>query len=303
MNNHYHNLILGGGPIAASTAYFLSLEKNEQAIGLITQEPGGAENAAYLQAGGSLRWFWPDDLKTEMTKQTADFISVLNEQGVDLSLIKDNYLFLHRGKYVPSLNLSSKKLVAWFLEQAKGLEVHTDAVISAVEKQDNGWKVITTKGEYTADKVLLALGANNKQFANVDIEEEKRQLFVLDIPVGDTEKNFPHTIVPVQEGIAYVFIKQFPEGLRFVVGQEDVIDGNSEEAPDVQLKEMLDAGLGAIMPFLKEGKVEKHLWAVDVKNKNLLLEETQPGLWAANCGSAVRACVWIGREVAKKLQD
>ncbi|MEO5646437.1 MAG: FAD-dependent oxidoreductase [Candidatus Paceibacterota bacterium] len=301
MNNPYDILILGGGPIAASTAYFLTQEKTAD-IGLLMQEPTDSHSATYQYAGGSIRWFWPDELKTEMTTQTAEFIKNLDAQGVDLSLLNDNYLFMARGKYVPSINVSGKKLVEWFLQQAQesGLAIHQKQEIISVTQQEEMWHVKTATDEYLAKKVLMALGVNNKKvIADYEVEVEKRELFVLDLPVTATEEQFPHTIIPINEGVVYIFIKKFPEGMRFVVGQEDILNSAEIEA-DQQFSELMAAGLGDLMPFLKEAKVEKILWGNDAGNKTLRVDQ-RGSLFIANCGSAIRSCVWIGKELTKRL--
>lgn len=298
----YDILILGGGPIGASTAYFLS-QKTKKKIAVITQEPDTAPHAAYQSAGGCVRWFWPDPLKVEMTKETADFIKKAVKAGVDLSLREDTYLFLNRGKHVPAINISSAKLINHFLTEAKKkkVAVHGGEVIKEVLNEKDGVTVTTNKNTYRAKKVLLALGAENATFMpKYKLEEEKRYLLILDLPVTETEKTFPHTIIPVGKGVAYIFIKQLPEGWRFVVGQEGILDVPKQSQMKAHYKELLASGLSDTLPFLKKAKVERMLSGMDVENKELLLKNDK-GLYAANCGSAVRSCVWIGRTIAEKL--
>jgi len=305
MTDIYNILILGSGPIGASTAHFLT-EQGIEKVGLITQDPTDDHSATYGYAGGSVRWYWDTEIKTEMTTMTSDFIFELDKQGVDLSLVKDNYLFLDIGKYVPSLNVNGKKLVRWFLDQAvsKSLELHEQEMIVSVIKENDIYIVKTNKAEYRSHKVLFALGTKNTEYVDgYTLAKEKRLLSVLDLPVGEYEQNFPHTIISLPKGEAYIFIKKFPEGLRFVVGQEDVLEESDQPGEENHFEELLSAGLAVSAPFLKNAKVEKILWGFDTQKKTLTLEEPQQGMFVANCGSAIRACVWIGKEVAKKLQD
>jgi hypothetical protein len=127
------------------------------------------------------------------------------------------------------------------------------------------------------------------------------RLFVLDIAVTADSEKFPHVILPVGEGVAYVFIKKTPAGLRYVVGQEDVIEATEADGIQDYWQELLDAGLAKTMPFLSKAKVEKIWHGLDAGNKTLRLEEVQPGLIAANCGSAIRSCAFIGQNVAERL--
>lgn len=298
----YPVLILGGGPIAASTAYFLA-ERGVHDVGLITLEPADTAYATYLNAGGTVRWFWSDPERVLITKETGDFVTHLSHSGVDLSYHRDQYLFLHRGKSVPALSINTEQLVQWFIHSAKsrGLVVHAGERVTSVTSEGTVAIVHTERAEYRARKVLLALGVQNSSFMpGLSLEREKRQLFVLDLPVGEDEKSFPHVVIPLGKGTAYLFIKRMPEGLRFVVGQEEVLTVNTDPEPENYFPRLLKAGLGDLFPFLKNAHVEKILWGFDAHVKSLVVTEEGP-LVAANCGSAVRSCVWAGQTLAERL--
>jgi glycine/D-amino acid oxidase-like deaminating enzyme len=302
MKTTYDILILGAGPIGSSTAYFLS-QKGKKNIGMITAEPTDNAFATYQNAGGCVRWFWDDAKKAKDTKETADFIKKVAKAGVDLSLHEDTYLFLNRGKHVPAVNISSAKLMTHFQKEAKkkGVKIHEGEVVKSVTEKDGIATVTTSKGEYTAKKVLLALGAQNPKFMHeYEIEEEKRYLLILDTPVNADEKTFPHTIIPIKDGVAFLFIKKLPEGWRFVLGQENILEVPKTSQAKAHYKDLLATGLGNAMPFLKKAKVERMLAGVDVEHKNLLIKQ-RGSIYAASCGSAVRSCVPIGKELAAKL--
>lgn len=302
MSEIYDVLILGGGPIAASTAYFLSQEGKNK-VGILFENQIDNKRATYKYAGGCVRWFWDEPLKISMTKETADFVKEIANSGVDVSLREDTYLFLYRGVHTPAINVSAAKLVDYFIKEAteKEVVVHSDEVIKNIVKEGELHKVVTDKGSYQAKKVLLALGAENARFMpNYDLEKEDRYLLVLDLPVGETEINFPHTIAKVGDGYAYVFVKKMPEGWRFLVSQEDVLPVPMENEVEVHFEQLLSAGFGEVMPFLQKAKVERMLTGIDVENKELIIKE-EDGLIAANCGSAVRSCVWIGRELSRYI--
>lgn len=294
-------IILGGGPIGAATAYFLSRAGSGQKVCLLSKDPS-ADNAAWQNAGGSVRWYWDDAEKRAMTKETADFAKRLVSEGVELSLLEDNYLFLHRGVFAPSINLSGGKLVDYLLAEAakNGVDVRRSAEVTGITRDGETYKIATSAGEFAARKVLCAMGAaaNTQLVDGYEVEPEERQLYVLDAAVTADSASLPHIILPIGEGVAYIFVKKTPNGLRFVVGQEDAIEpaGNADD-----FKALLAAGLGSIMPFLKQAGVETVWSGTDAGNKTLKLEEAQPGLWAANCGSAIRSCAYIGRTVAERL--
>jgi glycine/D-amino acid oxidase-like deaminating enzyme len=296
-------LIAGSGPIGAATAFLLTRDQPSLRVGLITQDPTTDPSATYLQAGGCLRWHWDDAVKEEMTKTTADVIKDLAASGVDLDLIEDHYLLLHTGTYTPSINFSGRKLVEYLLAQAKerGLEL-IQAKVENVQVTDAATTITAGDSTYAAPKAVLALGvANANYLPDYELETEKRQLFVLDLPVDDTRQEFPHVIAPVGKGYAFAFIKKMPQGLRLLVGQEDVVEANEDAAAENYFGALLDAGLGNIMPFLQDAQVEHILWGFDAGNKELRLEQ-RGSVLAANCGSAARSCIWIGQQVVNKLQ-
>ena len=302
MKPEYDVLIAGSGPIGAATAYFLT-KTTQLKVALVSEEPGDETHAAYTQAGGSLRWQWSDEQKSDMTRETADFIKQLNSDGVDVSLIEDSYAYLYTGQYHPSINFSGKQVVHHLLREAMrgGLTFIRDAKVTAIKSTEDGVTVKAGDQTLTAAKALLALGVANPKFMpDYELEREKRQLFVLDLKVEDSEQVFPHTIARLgDDGYAYVFVKQTPNGLRFVVGQEDIIKDDEDGANDY-FAALLEAGVGDIFPFLRDAKVETLWHGWDSGNKDLKFEQSG-SIWAANCGSAARGCAWIGRTLAEKL--
>lgn len=303
MDTPYDILILGTGPIGTSTAYHLS-KNGTKKIAMIGAEPQNNDFATYQNAGGCVRWYWDDPKKIADTKETADFIKELAATGVDVSLHEDTYLFLNWGKHVPAINVSSAKLLSHLQEEAKGngVVIHQSELITDVQEVDGLVTVTTDKNTYQAHKVLLALGAKNPDFMKgYEIEEEERYLLVLDVPVGEHEMTFPHTIAAIGDGFTFLFIKKLPEGWRFVLGEEDVLGTPKTSNLNEHLHSLLETGLGDIMPFLKEAKVERLLLGMDVEHKSLLIKE-QRQIIAASCGSAVRSCIPIGKQLATILE-
>jgi glycine/D-amino acid oxidase-like deaminating enzyme len=299
-NTQFDIVIVGGGPIGSSTAYFLSQNKSLK-IALVTKDD--FESSTFKSAGGSIRWYWDDQVKTEMTKQTADFIKELIGKGIDLGHLEDTYLFLNRGVHVPSLNIGSAKLINYFQKEftnAGGVLINSE--VKSVDKADDGFKIITTDGELTSKKVLVAAGPNtDKLVPDFKLEYEKRQLFVLDLPVDENRKTFPHTIIPINDGVAYVFIKIIEGEYKMLVGQEDVVE-DDEQGPNDYYSELLKAGLSDRMPFLANTKPDKILFGYDADNKTLEVHQ-EGNLFAAACGSAIRGCVYIGKTLADKIKQ
>jgi glycine/D-amino acid oxidase-like deaminating enzyme len=303
----YDIAIVGSGPIGAATAYFL--RDSGKSVAVISAEPSETGNEhmdTYKYAGGSVRWYFEDPQVTAQTLKTANFILDLKDKGVDLSIIENGYVFLHKGISVPSINLSGAKLVGYLLSQAtaSGSITHIQsAFLQKYQKDGEEYVLETTQGKIRAKKVLLALGAQLPKFVpEAGYEYEKREVLVLDLPVEGDRAKFPHTIASMGSGIVYVFVKQTANGMRMLIGQEGVIETDevSYSGRDY-LQELKDKGILNIFPFLKDAQVENVLWGFDAKNKVVKIYTPDDRLFAASCGSAIRSCIAIGEEVAKAL--
>lgn len=304
--------ICGAGPVGAATARFLARHHPGLRVALLTDGPPGEPSgdgdpehlATYHYSGGSIRWAWDDPVKREMTGETARFVRELLADGVDLDALENTYHLLHTGELIPALNVSATRLVDHLVQTARadGVSWHPGTTVTAVRPEDDGHVVETSRGDVRALRVLVALGARTPQVLPAhDTEAEKRQLFVLDLPVEESRERLPHTIAPVGKGFAYVFVKRTDDGVRVVVGQEDIVEDDDTSAPVDYWGELLESGVGDVLPWLRDARVERILWGVDSAHKKLAVTEPAPGLLAANCGSAVRSSAWIGRTLAERL--
>lgn len=294
--------ICGAGPIGAATAIFLA--RPDLRVVLIDHDPADDPThvATYRYSGGSIRWTWPDPVKREMTTQTEQFIRGA-AAGAELGMIENTYHLLHTGEHIPALNVSATGLVGMLRDQAQEAGARlVDALVTGVRPDGSGHVVETSRGAIRASRVLGAMGAANASvFPQVSAEAEKRQLFVLDLPVPPEREQLPHTIVPIGDGFGYVFVKLIDGRLRVVVGQEDIVEDEDTSGPVDHWKEILDSGLATTLPWLRDARVDDILWGVDTAQKTLVVDEPSPGVIVANCGSAIRSAAWLGRTLAERL--
>lgn len=305
MEKMYDVGIIGGGPIGASTAYFLSQMNIGKSIVLVTKDPSlEPYTSAYMNAGGSIRWYFGETVKEEMTKITADFIKEKASQGVDLSLIEDMYVFIPEGIATPSLNINGKKLVEYFINEAqkKGVHVVFNSEVNSLAKSRDGYVFSAGGKNIEAKKVLVATGAKIPELVpDAPFAFEKRQLYVLDVPVDENRARMPHVIFPVKGGEVYFFVKKFGDAYKIVVGEEDLIVYGKTKEPEDKFNIILEAGAGDIAKFFKDAKVERILCGFDAKNKIPEFYTEDNKLYAVACGSAVRSCVYIGKKGAELI--
>lgn len=306
-NLKYDLIIVGGGPIGSALAYFSSIKKNKlnlEKIALIQMEPKTYDGVAYPYAGGSIRWYFEDEEIKKNTQKTAEFILGLKDK-IDLNLIEDNYFFVHRAIFVPSINISGGKLVNYFKKEAElnGVQIYSNTEFKKIEKNENNYKIITSNGEFLAQKIIFALGYKNKEYFNLEeLEVEKRQLFVLGLDLKEEQFKIPHTIFKFNNGIIFYFLKKFDDGYKIILGQEEIFEHNEEPVPENYFDDLMNMGLSESLPFLKNTKLEKILWGFDVKNKKPLIKEYDKDIFIVNCGSAVRSIIGIVEKVLEKIK-
>ncbi|CAN5896719.1 hypothetical protein BH23ACT10_BH23ACT10_03010 [soil metagenome] len=294
-------LVVGAGPLGASTAYHLARR------GLaVTVADTADPRAAYRNSGGSLCWYRPDARHAAAIERTATFVRDAVADGAAIDCREVPYLWMHEGVQVPALNISSPDLVAHLLAgaRANGAACVDIGRISHVTTTDGDRYVVHGDDEgLTADVVILALGvANIGVMPGLDGTVEKRQLFVLDLPVDDNRVRWPHTIVPVGDGFAYVFVKRFPDGLRVVVGQEGIVEDPDDTGPVDYFADLLAASVGDRFAWLRGAHVERILWGMDWSATKLpYTHDDGRGLFSINAGSAVRVCIPAGRELTDRI--
>jgi glycine/D-amino acid oxidase-like deaminating enzyme len=295
--------VIGTGPIGASAAWQLAAGGTD--VLLVGPDPAADAKGAYLSSGGSVCWHRPDPAKAERIRRTAEFVTDRVAAGAPIRVRPTPYLFLDAGICAPALNVNAADLVAELVRLGAGAGVRrADAGrVNRVRRVEGGHEVTGTGGTVTARVVVLALGAANPSLVPwLPARLEKRQLFVLDLPVSPERAALPHLVLPVGDGYAYAFVKEFDDGLRMVVGQEELVEDGDLSGPVDHFAEVLDAGLADRLPFLRGARVERILWGVDWTDKDPFIAGREPGLFTVNCGSAVRSCVAIGREAAAALQ-
>lgn len=302
MSKIYDLIIIGGGPIGSISAYFIAKERKKlkfKNIVLVQKEPISYPGIAYPNSGGSIRWYF-DDPEIEMaTKKTAQFILNLKNK-VDLSLIEDNYFFLNRGVFVPSINISGKKLIEFLKTKIKKMGVKIISRVNFINytKEQNIYIVNTDKIKLKGKSIIFALGFKNKELFGINLEIEKRQLFVLK---GNLKSILPHTILKIGKGILYFFTKKYDDGLKLVIGQENIWEHSLKPKPENYFKELISKEVIKILPFLKEAKLENILWGFDVKNKKPIVTELDEKVFCVNCGSAIRSIYYVGEKVLNSL--
>jgi glycine/D-amino acid oxidase-like deaminating enzyme len=294
----YAVAVVGAGPIGAATAYQLAL----RGVPGVVLARGGPDDgaAAYAQSGGSVCWHRPDPAKAAAIEETASYVRSAASAGAPIRYRSSPYLLLESGVLAPALNVTAVDLVEHLLAEAgrRGVETVATGRVGAVEASGAGYRVVGERSTVDAQVVVLALGTGNLALVpGLSRQLEKRQLFVLDLPVQGARAELPHIVAPIDDGYAYCFVKEFDDGLRLVLGQEELVEDTDTSGP-VDYLDALTARVARVFPFLAGARAERILWGMDWIAKSPAVGVRAPGLITVNCGSAVRACLSIGRAAA-----
>ncbi|WP_242202191.1 BaiN/RdsA family NAD(P)/FAD-dependent oxidoreductase [Aestuariivivens insulae] len=137
------------------------LERNKAGLQKVKISGGGRCNVTHAE-------FIPQDLVLNYPRgekellgpfhqfMTGDTIAWFEQRGVSLKIEEDGRMF-------PESN-SSQTIIDCFLNEAKKhqVEVKYEHVVKGVTKQDGAWCVNTSKGDFFANKILVATGSSLK---------------------------------------------------------------------------------------------------------------------------------------------
>lgn len=292
--------VVGAGPVGSATAWHLS--RMQPGVGVVARSRAH-EADTFRQSGGSVCWHRPDPAKAAAIEETARFIQDQARAGAPIRVRETPYLFLDDGTVAPALNVAAADLVDHLRRDAPDTAALDVGDVRAVERHGAHYRVVGDSGDATARVVVLALGtATATLVPSLTGAIEKRTLMVLDVPVGPERAQLPHLVARLGDGYVYTFVKEVDGELRLLLGQEDLVDDDSDGPVD-QLPELMRQGLAARLPFLEGAHTERILWGTDWVAKTPVQVQETPGLISLTCGSAVRSCYALGRQAAAAAQE
>jgi len=167
----YDVIIVGGGAAGFFAAIQIAsakpgvkiciLERGTEVLSKVRVSGGGRCNVTHAEfIPGELAKNYPrgdKELRGPFhTFASGDTMAFFEERGVSLKIENDGRIF-------PTSD-SSQTIIDCFLRETVrlGIEVRTGYALQKLVKETNFWVLHTSKGEFTAEKVLLATGSNPK---------------------------------------------------------------------------------------------------------------------------------------------
>lgn len=171
MNNSYDVLIIGGGAAGFFTAINTAernpnlkialLERGNEVLTKVRISGGGRCNVTHAE-------FLPKELSKNYPRgerellgpfhqfMSGDTIAWFEERGVELKIEEDGRMF--------PVSDSSETIIHCFLEECErlGIAILKNHSVQKIEKENKNWQVETTKGDFSAEKLVVATGSNPK---------------------------------------------------------------------------------------------------------------------------------------------
>ncbi|MAN27816.1 MULTISPECIES: BaiN/RdsA family NAD(P)/FAD-dependent oxidoreductase [Mesonia] len=164
-------LIIGGGAAGFFTAINLAetkenlkitiLERGKEVLTKVKISGGGRCNVTHAE-------FIPQELSKNYPRgekellgpfhqfMTGDTIAWFEERGIELKTEEDGRMF--------PITDSSETIIDCFLAETErlGIEIKTSHSVQNIEKHEKNWLVKTSKGDFSAEKIVIATGSNPK---------------------------------------------------------------------------------------------------------------------------------------------
>ncbi len=218
-------------------------------------------------------------------------------------MITDGAGSLHPGKYARGLAEAAERAGAVLVDGVR---------VSGIRRQGGGFHLATTKGEMTADAVLVATngysrGPGGGSAGGAMPWLAKRLMPIASyiiatepLPEGMIDRLFPHRRVISDSRRVLNYFRASPDGSRIVWGgRASFRDATAEDAAPALHKAMV-----TVFPELKNIRVT-HAWNGNVAFTFDFLPHigVQDGIhYAAGCqGSGVAMASWMGHNAALKL--
>lgn len=164
-------IIIGGGAAGFFTAInaaeknrnlkIVLLERGNEVLNKVKVSGGGRCNVTHAEfVPKDLTLHYPRGEKELLgpfhTFMTGDTITWFEKRGVALKTEEDGRMF--------PVTDSSQTIIDLFISETQrlGIEVLKNHSVKGFSKQDDGWLVTTSEGEFTANKLVIATGSNPK---------------------------------------------------------------------------------------------------------------------------------------------
>ncbi len=164
-------IVIGGGAAGFFTAVtaaeknnklrIVILERGKEVLTKVKVSGGGRCNVTHAEFNPkNLTQNYPRGEKELLGPfhnfMPGDTMEWFEKRGVKLKIEEDGRIF-------PETD-SSQTIIACFISETKrlGIEVLINHSVKGIEKVDDGWLVITSEGDFTAKKIVVATGSNPK---------------------------------------------------------------------------------------------------------------------------------------------
>lgn len=187
---------------------------------------------------------------------------------------------------------------------ASGLTVHSSTPVAAIQREGDGFRVVTSAGTVQARQVLVCTNGHTDD-ANPFL---RRRLVPVRARIIATEELAPEVMARLMPKLMMMgenrqlgfYYRPSPDGRRIILGGRDSSRVGDPAAPTIRLRN----GLVEIFPELEKVRLS-HSWFGNVAmNRDMIprIFEKNGVVYATGfCGSGVVWAPWVGMRAAHKL--
>lgn len=187
---------------------------------------------------------------------------------------------------------------------AAGVTVHDHCTVTSIHKENDGFKVASSKGAIMARQVLVCTNGytdgSDPWLRRRLVPVRSRIIATEELPEALMNKLLPRRMMHGEEKLLGYYYRPSPDGKRILLGGRDASLGDDPTGPTRKLRD----GLVRLFPELANVRIT-HSWFGNVAMHRDMIPRIfeHKGVTYATgfCGSGTVWAPWIGRKAALKL--
>ncbi len=190
------------------------------------------------------------------------------------------------------------------ISRAAGVSVHSDTAVTAIDRQPDGIRVVTSRGTITAKQVLVCTNgyadAADPWLRRRLVPVRSRIVATEELPQETMDRLMPKRSMFGEYRKVGNYYRPSPDGKRILLGGRDAVQSGPSEAG----AEALRGEIVKLFPELRDVRLTHSWWGLVAMHRDMLprIFERDGVTYATGfCGSGVVWAPWIGHRAAYRM--